>query len=109
MLDKDKIELPVTGSSVCPKCGEAGLLAQYFHQLRDEGKLPPKPIQEFMLQIPLLSALTWGLSIKQEVPTVNISLDLCPKCKVVYFTKVEAGGLPIQIQQQGPGLPGRGG
>jgi hypothetical protein len=96
----EKLTFPVDGADKCPKCGcEQRIGQQIFNQLKLEGKLQmtayPKGLQ---IKVPLFQAILAPLAIKPEIPVIEITFDICKKCKVLYCTRIDLTAMPYEVK-----------
>jgi hypothetical protein len=97
-----KCSFPIEGSDRCPSCGcEERIGRQLLDQMKAEGKLQKTAYPKgFVIKVPLFQVLAAPLVVKQEIPVVEITFDVCKECKTLYCTNFDLTAMPYETNTQ---------
>ena len=97
----EKLTFPIEGADKCPTCGcEERIGQQILNQLKLEGKLQKDAYPKgLLIKVPLLQSILAPLAIKPEIPVMEITFDVCKKCKTFYGTLIDLTAMPYEVRQ----------
>ncbi len=106
--NKDEVKFPIVGAEKCPHCGSTERIGrQYIDGLIAKGHLMKGSYPKgFAFQVPMNGTLIAPLTIKPEIPVVNVYWDICKGCQSLLVSSVEITNVQVNMQQQMP-PPGR--
>jgi len=97
----ENLTFPIEGAESCPNCGCSERIGQQIiNQLKLEAKLQMSAYAKgLLIKIPLFQALLGPLALKQEVPVIEITFDVCKECKTLYCLKIDLTSQPVEVKR----------